>query len=88
MPTPTAQTLRSRENARGDMKAKLTQAERHVLGCLEYGNRRHRDINGATVQALNRLVKKGYAVRFIGAFKEYEWTLKTKINPAPTTRLG
>ena len=54
---------------------KLTDFDREMFNRLSARNLRRRDLNGVRVQSLNRLVKKGLATRFTGAFGEDEWSV-------------
>lgn len=59
----------------GSADRRLTAWDAENLDRLRRGNLWRRRCNGVTVQSLNRLVKKGLAVRFTGAFGEDEWAI-------------
>jgi hypothetical protein len=58
------------------MKPQLTELDRRTLDRLAQGNVRSRNTNGVIKQSLDRLVKKGLADKFKGAFAEDEWSAK------------
>lgn len=68
-------------------KIKLTDFDSETLRQVAWRNIRARDCNGVRKQSLNRLVKKGMAAKFKGAFGEDEWTAVPALaNAADETR--
>jgi hypothetical protein len=63
------------------MKTTLSDWDAENLQRLHQRNIRRRECNGVKVQSLNRLVKKGLAIRFTGAFGEDEWAINAAAKP-------
>jgi hypothetical protein len=63
------------------MKTTLSDWDAENLKMLQQRNIRRRECNGVKVQSLNRLVKKGLAIRFTGAFGEDEWVINAAAKP-------